>query len=261
MSEAEAPVLVGRDGAVGRMTLNRPDKFNCLNGAMWRLIGDAFAGFEADRSVRAVLIDARGTHFCTGADLNEVVERRAEAARVAEFNAFGHDVLRRFEASRLPVVVAVQGLALAGGLELMLGCDVAIAAETAQFGDQHARYGLPPGWGSTQRLPRIVGPRRALDLLLSARWIDAATAERWGLVNLVAPDAELGRTALDYTARVARGNPDGLGFMKRMARQGLAMSLPHGLALEEAAVVRELMTENVAEGLAAFRARREPNFS
>src|SRR3546814_12056265 len=105
--------------------------------------------------------------------------------RLESFIRNGHETLKLIEQSPLPAVCAVQGLCLAGGLELFLSCDVAFAARSAKFGDQHSRYGLVPGWGGSQRLPRTIGSRRALDLCLSARWIDAAQAESWGLVNYV----------------------------------------------------------------------------
>ena len=145
----------------------------------------------------------------------------------------GHAVLRRFEASTLPVVAACQGLCLAGGLELMLACDVVFAARDARFGDQHAQFGLVPGWGGSQRLPRLVGLRRALDLFYSARWIDAETALQWGLVNhVVAPEA-LAAEALAYCKAIGARSRGGLATMKRLARVGLEGTLDAGLSIEE----------------------------
>ena len=139
-----------------------------------------------------VLFEAGVARFRRGrghvADLAEVLER-LEGDTFDDFVARGHAVLRNLECAELPVVVAVHGLALAGGLELVLAGDVVFAAASAKFGDQHARYGLVPGWGGTQRLPRIVGARRALDLMFSARWIEASEARDWGLVNYVVDDA------------------------------------------------------------------------
>ena len=245
---------------VGVIELNRPEKFNCASTPIFAGIAQALHRFEADPAIRVLLLRANGKNFCTGADLDEVLAARQDVAKLAAFIAAGHDVLRRLEASPKPVVCAVQGLALAGGLEILMACDVVFAADTARLGDQHARYGLSPGWGGTQRLPRHVGLRRALDLMFSARWLDAAEAERWGLVNYVVPEDRLREDALAYAGRIAEGSPDGLAFMKRVARRGLEMTLEQGLQVEAAEVPHALLTPNVDEGLAAFQARRKPVF-
>ena len=261
MTDSRPAVLVDRLGAVGRLTLNRPDKLNALSSAVHQGLIDGLAGFEADRAVRAVLLCAAGPHFSAGADLAEVDAARTEAARLERFVALAHRAARRLETSRLPVVAAVQGYCLAGGLELMLAADVVFLADDARVGDQHARFGLVPGGGATQRLPRLVGLRRALDLMLSGRHLDAAEAERWGLANRVVPAAQLAAAAAAYATALSVGNPDGLAFIKATARRGAEMSPSDGLTLEEAGVVRELMSDNAGEGIAAFRAKREPRFS
>lgn len=256
-----SPVLVSRVGAVGVIELARPDKFNCLSMAVHTAMVAALDEFEAPGSgVRAVLIRGQGKHFCTGADLDEVKALRGDADKVAHFLQLGHQALRRLEASDLPVVAACQGLVLAGGSELMLACDVIFAASDFRIGDQHAQYGLVPGWGGSQRLPRIVGLRRGLDLFFSARWIDAATALQWGLVNYVVENDKLQDAALEYCAKLATRSRVGLAAMKRLARQGLDRTLEDGLKLEENLVARELMNDDVSEGLAAFEARRAPVF-
>ncbi len=257
MTEA---VLVSVDGGVGVLTLNRPDKFNCISTELLDGLRDGMDRFEADPAVRAVLLKANGKQFCTGADLDEVLERRQSAEALTPFIGAIHEVTRRFEDSPLPVVAAVQGLALAGGMEIVVACDTVFAAESARIGCQHARYGLPPGGGGTQRLARIVGLRRALDLMFTARWLDAAEAERWGLFNHVAPDGELDARARAYCTDLAAKSRHGLAFMKSMTRRGLEGPLDVGLALERGAVVAALQHSDVAEGLDAFQSRREPIF-
>ena len=258
---AAAVVVVRREGDVGIVELARPDKFNCLSFAVHAAIAQAFDGFEAPGSgVRAVLIRAQGRHFCTGADLEEVRALREQPAELARFISLGHAVLRRFEASPLPVVAACQGLCLAGGLELMLACDVVFAARDARFGDQHAQFGLVPGWGGSQRLPRLVGVRRALDLFFSARWVDAETALQWGLVNHVADADRLDAEALAYCHAVCGRSRGGLATMKRLARQGLEGSLDTGLTVEERQAPDALRVADVGEGLSAFVERRPPRF-
>ncbi len=257
---AEAAVLKSVEGGVGVLELNRPDKSNGLSSAMVAGLDAGLTALEGDRSVRAVLIRAKGKNFCTGADLDEVLAARENRNELSAFIAGGHRVLRRLEGSRLPVVAAVQGLCLAGGLELMMGCDVVFAAQSARFGCQHARYGLVPGWGGTQRLPRLVGLRRALELMFSARWLSATEARECGLVNHVAADEALANSALAYCADLAGKSRGGLAAMKGLARAGIDLPLTDGLALEQGAVVDALLSADVSEGLAAFQARREPVF-
>lgn len=257
---SEHRIHAARDGAVGIIELARPALFNCLSIQGFSEIRDALRDFEGNPAIRAILIRGQGKHFCTGAELGEVQRMRADQDALQHFIAHGHAVLRALELSPLPVVAAVHGLCLAGGLELVMACDVVIAAASARFGDQHAQYGLVPGWGGTQRLPRLVGLRRALDLMFSARWIDAAEAERWGLVNQVVADDVLGDTALAYCRAMADRSSPGLALMKRLARDGMDSRLAEGLAEEASAVVPALLTRDVVEGLAAFEARRKPVF-
>lgn len=255
-----APVQIEIRNGVGVVALNRPDKFNCLSSAIMAGLDKAFARFEDDGKVRAVLLLARGKHFCTGADLDEVLNARRDRGRLGAFITDGHRVLRRFEVSPLPIVAAVNGLCLAGGLELMMACDVVFAGQSAQMGCQHARYGLVPGWGGTQRLARLAGSRRALDLMFSGRWLKADEALAWGLVNQVVEDDALVGEAEAYCADLAKKSPDGLTAMKQLCRNGLDGSLQEGLDMERSAVVDALMSDNVSEGLAAFMERREPLF-
>lgn len=260
-ADNESPVATQQDGGVGIIELARPDKFNCLSLEVYQGLGAALDRFEAPGSdVRALLVRAQGPHFCTGADLQQVKGFRHNAQELAGFMAAGHRVLRRLEASALPVVAACQGLSLAGGLELMLACDVVFAARDARFGDQHAQFGLIPGWGGSQRLPRLIGLRRALDLFYSARWLSADDARAIGLVNHVCAPERLLDEAMAYCQQLATRSRGGLALMKRLARQGLEGTLDQGLALEEELAVPALLTDDVTEGLAAFEARRKPVF-
>lgn len=253
-----APVLTTLEAGVGTLCLNRPEKFNCLSMAVHSGVDAALDDLTA-RGARVILLRAAGRHFCTGADLEEVQQLRA-AGRFGEFIDFGHRVLRRLETSELPVIGVVQGLCLAGGLELMLACDLIIAGASARFGDQHAQYGLVPGWGGSQRLPRLVGRRRALDLMFTARWLDAPTALDWGLVNQVVDDDELHRVAQDIAAAMARRSVVGLGAMKTLVNRGEDLPLDEALALEARLAAEAMTHADVDEGLAAFAARRPPHF-
>lgn len=242
------------------LTLNRPERFNSISLELMESLLGALDTAESDADVRTLVLAATGKHFCTGADLDEVMQQRASRERLAEFIGRGHEVLSRIEASPLPVLAAINGYCLAGGLELMMAADVVLAAADARIGCQHARYGLVPGWGGTQRLPRLVGLRRALDLMYSARWLDAAEAMQWGLVNRVVAREELRGAVLDEAATLSIRNPEGLATMKKLARRGLELPLTEGLSLERNEAVRVLRSDNVSEGLQAFRERREPHF-
>ena len=255
-----APVTVSIDGNVGIIELSRPEKFNCLSLEVHERIAAARASFEADPSVRAILIRSQGKHFCTGADLNEVKGKLHDAQALDHFLAFGMDGLLKLEQSPLPVIVAVQGLCLAGGIELMLSADVCFAAETAQFGDQHAQFGLIPGWGGSQRLTRIMGQRRALDLMFSARWLTADEAKEAGLVNYIVADADLHTAALEYCQKLATRSRPGIAEMKRLAREGADLTIDQQMRLERDAALRALPSADVAEGLDAFENRRTPGF-
>jgi len=255
-------ISVSRSNKTGIIELARPDKFNCLSLGVFTEIDAALDEFEKSGSdVRVVLIRAQGKHFCTGADLAEFKSLRDDPKKVAHFVHFGHEVLKRLGASELPVIAACQGLVLAGGSELMLASDVIFAASDCRIGDQHAQFGLLPGWGGSQRMPRTVGLRRSLDLFFSARWIDAATALQWGLVNYVVDREQLNEAALAYCDKIATRSRSGLANMKRLARKGLDTTLLDGLLLEEEIVRVAMLGEDTSEGLAAFEAKREPLFA
>ncbi|MGE0659779.1 MAG: enoyl-CoA hydratase/isomerase family protein [Reyranellaceae bacterium] len=260
MSDSEAPVLVSKEGAVGIATLNRPTKFNCISRELAQGLLDAVRTLETDKSVRVMLLKANGKHFCTGADLDQVKAARATRDGLKDWLGGGHEALYAMEASRLPVIGVVHGLALAGGLELAMACDVVFAGRSAKLGDQHAQYGLIPGWGGTQRLPRLVGLRRALDLMYSGRWLSSEEAMDWGLVNAVHEDGELQDKATAYASQLAKRNPEGIAAMKSLSRQGFDGTLRAGIAAELDSVADGLRSANVEEGLAAFAERREPAF-
>lgn len=257
-----SPIEVFREGAVGIVELARPEKFNCLSTPAFDAIDAAIDSFvELNSGVRCVLIRAQGKQFCTGADLEEVLPLREDIEKLSRFISLAHRVLSRFGSIDLPVVAACQGLSLAGGIELMLACDVAFAAKDARFGDQHAQFGLLPGFGGSQRLTRVIGMRRALDLFFTARWIDAETALQWGLVNYVVESGDLHAEALAYCQKIATRSRVGLATMKRFARRGIDMPLAEGLRMEEEAVPAGLLEADAGEGLAAFMARRAPRFN
>ncbi|MCG2634283.1 MAG: enoyl-CoA hydratase/isomerase family protein [Gammaproteobacteria bacterium] len=258
---SEGAVVTEVKGGVGIMRINRADKFNCLSPEVFAGLDAALTAHEADPSVRALLICSEGKHFCTGADLDRIMALRENRADLKSFIHFGNQVLLRLEASPLPVVGAVQGYCLAGGIELMMSCDVIIAADNARIGDQHANFGLVPGWGGSQRLTRLVGVRRSLDLMMSGRHLSADEALAWGLANQVVPAADLQAKAEEYCAAMVTKSATGLATMKRLARQGIEMSLAESIDFEEEIAVDAIMSDEVSEGLDAFQNRRTPVFA
>ncbi|MEZ0148079.1 MAG: enoyl-CoA hydratase/isomerase family protein [Candidatus Reddybacter sp.] len=254
-------IEISQQGAVGIITLNRPEQFNCLSMELHEALFEAMDQFEIDSSVRTVLIAANGKNFCTGADLEEVSGFRESDDDIRAFLETGLDTLRKLETSPLPVVIAQQGLALAGGLELVLAGDVVFAGKSARLGDQHAQFGLIPGWGGSQRLPRLIGRRRAIELMLSARWLNAEEALDFGLVNYVVEDDKLFDSALVYCQQLCQRSPAGLALMKQLTDRGLDMPLEQGLALELDLATPALRSDAVSEGLKAFAEKRAPKFS
>ncbi len=259
MSDSQV-VLVSVEDGVGVLSLNRPEKFNCLSRAVIAALTAGLETLERDPQVRALVVCSAGKHFCTGADLSEVEAIRKNTAEMFAFNESFHEVLRRFEQSPLPVVGAVQGFCLAGGLETAMACDVVFAEESARIGDQHAQYGLVPGGGNSQRIPRVVGRRRALDLMFTARWLDAKEALEWGLVNYVVPDGQVRERAVAYGRKLAGLSAGGLAAIKRLVHEGLDMSREDGLALERRVSAEAHGHADVDEGLDAFRNKRTPVF-
>jgi enoyl-CoA hydratase len=259
---SENVVISEVNGQVGLIIINRADKFNCLSMAVHQALQDALKAHEANPTVRAILLCSEGKHFCTGADLGEVhgkIESKDEEA-LRIFIELGHKTCSDFEQTSLPVIGAIQGFCLAGGLEISLGCDILFAADDTVFGDQHANYGLIPGWGGSQRLPRIIGMRRSLDLMFSGRRLKADEAKEWGMVNYIAPANELRAKALEYCQLVASKSAEGVSMMKELAYNGADLSLKDALQLEVNEAVKGLQSDDVREGLAAFGERRDPAF-
>lgn len=253
-------VSVQIEGAVGILELNRPDKFNCISMALVKSLNEGMDTLESNADVRAIVVRGAGKVFCTGADLTEILETRKSESDMHKLLDDLLRGLRRLETSPLPVIAAVHGLALAGGLEIVMSCDIVFAARSAKIGDQHAQYGLVPGGGNSQRLSRALGRRRALDLMFTARWLTADEALDWGLVNYVVDDEQLFDAAIEYANKLASHSSSGLAMIKRMTDEGLDMSLPDGLVHEIKLAAEGLRSPDSDEGLQAFQERRKPAF-
>jgi enoyl-CoA hydratase len=240
---------------IARVVLDRPAKMNALDLVTLQRLSHALATLGSDDRVHVVQLTGAGPTFCAGADLDYVESIRHDPVRVREFLHTLKNTVVAVERLRQPVVVAVQGLVLAGGLELMLGGDVVIAAASTRLGDQHVNFGFIPGGGSTQRLPRRVGAARAMDLLLTGRWLTAAEALEAGLVSRVVDDESLQAATDELSGQIAGKSPAATAAIKRLVRRAGETDLGVGLDEEIDVVVAHYEHPDFEAGLAAFRAR------
>jgi enoyl-CoA hydratase len=248
------------EGGVALVTVNRPDKLNALSAAVMRELGDAFERIADERAIPAAIVTGAGDKaFVAGADIAELEALPAAEAR--QFALRGQRVLRILETSGKPSVAAVNGFALGGGLELAMACTVRFAAENARLGQPEVKVGVVPGYGGTQRLPRLVGRGRALEMLLSGEPVTAAEAHRIGLVNAVVPQAELLGFSMAWLAKVLANGPLAVGLAMEAVDAGLDAGLDEGLRLEAAAFGLSAATEDRREGTRAFLEKRRPVFA
>ena len=244
-----------REGGVAHVVLDRPEQLNAISPELLRDLDLACAAIEGDPGVRAVALTGSGRAFCAGADLHVVEELAPDAARWAEFMDLWHRVFDRIERLPPPVIAGVHGLALAGGLELTLVCDLVVADEGARLGDQHANFALVAGGGGSQRLPRLIGARRAKELMLLGGWLDARQAQDWGLVNRVVATGTVETATLALARELAEKSGAASRTVKLLVDRGLGMDLHAGLELEKQQVAAHMRTEDAAAGLRAFRQR------
>ena len=262
-SPAAAPtlanVLYEKKGAIAYVTVNRPKVLNALNTPTWKDLRTAFEDARDDTAIRGVILTGAGNKaFIAGADISEL-------AHVAAFEAeqssrFGQEVLDLIENLGKPVIAAVNGFALGGGCETAMACTIRIAVETAKFGQPEVTLGLVPGGGGTQRLPRLVGKGRALQLILSGEMISAQEALRIGLVNEVVPAADLITRAEAILNKIASNAPIAVKFALEAANKGLETSQDEGLLLEASYFGLCAATEDKKEGTSAFLEKRVPQF-
>lgn len=253
-------LIVAREGTVGVITLNRPQALNALSLATVAELGTALDELNADEAVGAIVLTGAGEKaFAAGADVGEF-NAIPSARGAAEFARQGQAVLNKMEALPKPVIVAINGFALGGGCELAMAGDIRIAADTARLGQPEINLGLIPGYGGTQRLPRLVGRGMAKYLVLSGDMIDAAEAHRIGLVDFVVPAAELMGFALKLAGKLARKAPVALALAKRAVNEGLEGTLAEGLAHEADLFGLVFATEDRVEGVSAFLEKRKPEF-
>lgn len=251
-------VLQIRRGRVLELRLNRPEQMNALSGQLIAELAAAVDVAREDDTVAALFITSAGRAFSAGADLIEAKEQLADPARFREGLEVWRRTFRALESLPKPAIAVVDGLALAGGLELALSCDLIVATDRAKLGDGHATYGLVPGGGGSQRLPDAIGVRAARWLMYTGELVDAERARALGLVQHVVPAAELDAW-LEKTAAVLSGrSPAALAFFKTMTASRAVTD--EGLAHEVLAAVAVVSGPDAQEGLAAFEAKRPPQF-
>lgn len=254
-----ANLALERRDAVAIVTVSREAKLNALNRATLGEIDHAFAAIAADETVRAVVITGAGAKsFVAGADIGELSVLDTRGAE--EASAYGSAIFRRIERSRAPVIAAVNGFALGGGCELAIACHIRLAADTARFGLPEVGLGIIPGYGGTQRLPRLVGFGRAAELIASGRMVDAEEALRIGLVNRVVPPAELLPAALELAGKIAQNAPLAVAAALEAARVGLETDLDTGLRLESSLFGMLGSTQDMHDGLSAFVEKKKIAF-
>jgi len=249
-------ILVETRGRVGLVTLNRPSALNALNSQLIGELSQALEAFEADRAIGCVVLTGSDKAFAAGADIKEMQSKTYMDAFLDDFIASWDRVAR----CRKPVIAAVAGFALGGGCELAMMCDFIIAADTAKFGQPEIKLGVMPGAGGTQRLTRVVGKAKAMDLCLTGRMMDAAEAERSGLVSRIVPAADLLAEALKAADAIAQMSLPAAMMTKESVNRAFETTLAEGVRFERRVFHSLFATEDQKEGMAAFVEKRKPAF-
>jgi enoyl-CoA hydratase len=250
-------ILVERRDRVGLVTLNRPRMLNALNDQLMDELGQALLAFDADDDIGAVVITGSEKAFAAGADIAAMSQLSYMDAYKSDYITRNWETIRRV---RKPLLAAVAGYALGGGCELAMMCDIVIAAESARFGQPEVKLGILPGAGGTQRLPRAVGKAKAMDLCLSARTMDAAEAERAGLVSRVVSNERLLDEALSAAQTIASYSLPSVMLIKESINRAYEAPLTEGLLFERRVFHSLFSTEDQKEGMAAFLEKRKPAF-
>lgn len=244
-------------GAVALITFNRPKALNALNGEMIGELNQALDGFEADDAVRAMVVTGSERAFAAGADVKEMQPKTYAQVAKNDFIA----PWERISRCRKPVIAAVAGYALGGGCEVAMMCDTIIAADNAKFGQPEITLGVIPGAGGTQRLTRAVGKAKAMDMVLTGRMMDAAEAERSGLVSRVVPADELLDTAIEVAEAIAKMSAPAAAMAKEAVNRVFEMTLVEGVRFERRLFQSCFATADQKEGMAAFIEKRPADFS
>jgi enoyl-CoA hydratase len=243
-------------GRVALITLNRPNALNALNATLIGELGEAVAAYDADQRIGSMIITGSEKAFAAGADIKEM----QGLTFVEAFNRDYGETLSRVARARKPLIAAVAGYCLGGGSELAMICDIVIAADTAKFGQPEITLGIMPGMGGTQRLPRAVGKAKAMDLILTGRMMDAAEAERSGLVSRIVPANDLLEEAMRVAEKIAGFSLPSVMMAKESVNRSFETPLAEGIRYERRLFHAMFATEDQKEGMAAFVEKRSPQF-
>ena len=252
-------IIYEKSEGIATITLNRPEALNAFSKEVIEEVLNAIEDIKADENVRVVILTGAGEKaFSAGADIKAMKGMNALKAR--ELSLMGEKLCLALENLGKPVIAAINGYALGGGLEVAMACDIRIASENARMGQTEINIGLIPGWGGTQRLTRLVGATKAKELIFTGKMIDAKTAEQIGLVNMVVPQSNFRETVRQFALELAQKAPVALKIAKALINKGAETSLDVALALEREGFGVVASTEDLQEGVSAFTEKRKPVF-
>ena len=246
------------DGHVARIWLNRPSKRNSLTRGLFRRLDDALSEVDADPEIRAVVLRGRGHMFCSGFDLDEMAGTVLTGVHGWDGTEAGGKVIAKLHDLKKPTICVIEGFATAGGFELMLACDFAIAADESRIGDLHIRRALHGGAGPIYRLPRMLGLRRAKELVLTGKLLSGTIAAQWGLVNESVPGDQIDEAVERWLASLIDKSPLQMQISKMTINQGLDASVEALVTLERLAFALTMQSDDAKEGVAAFLEKRDP---
>jgi len=253
-----ANILVEKKESIGIIKINRPNNLNALNKDTVLELTKAVEELEKDKNIKVAILTGEGKAFIAGADIKQMKDMNPSEAK--KFAEMGHGLLMNIEKSRLPFIAAVNGYALGGGCEVMMACDICIAAASAKIGQPEINLGIHPGFGGTQRLPRLVGRMKAKELLLTGDNIDANEAHRIGLVNMVVPDDKIMEEAQRLANKIASKSSVQTDFIKALVNKGMEVDLKKACELEISYFSKSFETDDQKEGMNAFLEKRKPVF-
>jgi len=252
-------ILYEKSEGIATITINRPNVLNALNLQALQEISSSLDDAEEDETVKVIVITGAGDRsFCTGLDLKAI--KGLSPLDAMNQDLLGQKLTKKIEELKKPVIAAINGFALGGGLELAMSCDLRIASENARLGQTELNVGLIPGWGGTQRLPRLVGRGIAQELIFTGKMIDAATAKQLGLLSTVVPPDKLKSAVKELASELMTKSPVGIQLVKRLINSSLEIDLTRGLVQEAQAFGVLVSTEDFNEGVAAFIEKRKPKF-
>jgi enoyl-CoA hydratase len=252
-------IIYEKSDGIATITLNRPEALNAFNKEVIEEILKALEDIKADENTRVAILTGAGEKaFSAGADIKAMKGMNALKAR--ELSLMGEKLCNALENLEKPVIAAINGYALGGGLEVAMACDIRIASENARMGQTEINIGLIPGWGGTQRLPRLIGKTKAKELIFTGKIIDAKTAEQLGIVNMVVPADKLKEAVQQFAAELASKAPVALKVAKALINKGSEISLDAAIALEREGFGVVASTEDLQEGVSAFIEKRKPTF-